>query len=207
MCGISGIMHKHAGASALAPIGEELVRMLDAMKHRGIDSTGITVAGEDSNSDFIVRVWSDPDADYRGRFRAVEEAVVAKGGVVKNRQSNGRISPPQHQLRRRPQCPCSLLIRAARRDYPQHRPELRGREGRGHGPGTRRQARHWRYERDPRHRSRAPGHREPGRHHPLPPLLGLPLPRCHRGPQRPADQLSQDEAQVRGRRPSLPDRE
>ena len=28
-----------------------------------------------------------PDADYRGRFRAVEEAVVAKGGVVKNRQS------------------------------------------------------------------------------------------------------------------------
>ena len=87
MCGISGIMHKHAGASALAPIGEELVRMLDAMKHRGIDSTGITVAGEDSNSDLIVRVWSDPDADYRGRFRAVEEAVVAKGGVVKNRQS------------------------------------------------------------------------------------------------------------------------
>ncbi len=87
MCGISGIMHKHVGAAALAPIGEELVRMLDAMKHRGIDSTGITVAGEDSNSDFIVRVWSDPDADYRGRFRAVEEAVVAKGGVVRNRQS------------------------------------------------------------------------------------------------------------------------
>ena len=53
-------MHKHAGASALAPIGEELVQMLDAMKHRGIDSTGVTVAGEDSNSDLIVRVWSDP---------------------------------------------------------------------------------------------------------------------------------------------------
>ena len=80
-------MHKHAGASGLAPIGEELVRMLDAMKHRGIDSTGITVAGEDSKSDLIVRIWSDPEEDYRARFRAVEESVIAKGGVVKNRQS------------------------------------------------------------------------------------------------------------------------
>ena len=87
MCGISGIMHKQAGASGLAPIGEELVRMLDAMKHRGIDSTGITVAGEDSKSDLIVRIWSDPEDDYRARFRAVEESVIAKGGVVKNRQS------------------------------------------------------------------------------------------------------------------------
>lgn len=87
MCGISGIMHKHAGASGLAPIGEELVRMLDAMKHRGIDSTGITVAGEDSKSDLIVRIWSDPEDDYRARFRAVEESVIEKGGVVKNRQS------------------------------------------------------------------------------------------------------------------------
>ena len=87
MCGISGIMHKHAGDSGLAPIGEELVRMLDAMKHRGIDSTGITVAGEDSKSDLIVRIWSDPEDDYRARFRAVEESVIAKGGVVKNRQS------------------------------------------------------------------------------------------------------------------------
>ncbi len=87
MCGISGIMHKHAGASGLAPIGEELVRMLDAMKHRGIDSTGITVAGEDSKSDLIVRIWSDPEDDYRAQFRAVEESVIAKGGVVKNRQS------------------------------------------------------------------------------------------------------------------------
>lgn len=87
MCGISGIMHKRVGASGLAPIGEELVRMLDAMKHRGIDSTGITVAGEDPKSDLIVRIWSDPEDDYRARFRAVEESVIAKGGVVKNRQS------------------------------------------------------------------------------------------------------------------------
>lgn len=87
MCGISGIMHKRAGVSGLAPIGEELVRMLDAMKHRGIDSTGVTVAGKSPGSDYIIRMWSDPEDDYRARFRAVEEAVIAKGGVVKNRQS------------------------------------------------------------------------------------------------------------------------
>ncbi len=87
MCGISGIMHKKAGISGLAPIGEELIRMLDAMKHRGIDSTGITVAWESPDSDFIVRVWSDPEGDYRDRFRAVEEVVASNGGVVKARQS------------------------------------------------------------------------------------------------------------------------
>ena len=106
MCGISGIMHKHAGASGLAPIGEELVRMLDAMKHRGIDSTGITVAGEDSKSDLIVRIWSDPEDDYRARFRAVEESVIAKGGVVKNRQSTDEFLRLNVNYRRRPVNAC-----------------------------------------------------------------------------------------------------
>ena len=89
MCGISGIMYKGAGSKGLAPIGEELIKMLDAMKHRGMDSTGVTIAGEQTDEDLIVRVWSDPGGDYEDRFRKVDEMVAEKGGVVKSRKSVG----------------------------------------------------------------------------------------------------------------------
>ena len=36
MCGIAGLMHKGKGAG----IGKEMTAMLQAMKHRGPDSTG-----------------------------------------------------------------------------------------------------------------------------------------------------------------------
>ena len=59
MCGISGIVHKKASVDRPAPIGRDLVRMLDSLAHRGRDSTGFTVAGEHSEADLIVRIWTD----------------------------------------------------------------------------------------------------------------------------------------------------
>ena len=59
MCGISGIVHKKASFDRPAPIGRDLVRMLDSLAHRGRDSTGFTVAGEHSEADLIVRIWTD----------------------------------------------------------------------------------------------------------------------------------------------------
>ena len=38
MCGIGGILLREPG-----PIGEQLVRMCEAMRHRGIDSTGFAL--------------------------------------------------------------------------------------------------------------------------------------------------------------------
>ena len=87
MCGIGGIMYKKASSRDMAPIGEDLVKMLEAMKHRGVDSSGVTIAGEPADEDLIVRIWADPDGDYQDRFHRVEETVVEKGGVVGSRHS------------------------------------------------------------------------------------------------------------------------
>ena len=41
MCGIAGIIHKQAGKGA--NIGEQMTSMLQALKHRGPDSTGLSL--------------------------------------------------------------------------------------------------------------------------------------------------------------------
>jgi glutamate synthase domain-containing protein 1 len=41
MCGIAGIIHRNGSS----PIGEEMTSMLQAMKHRGPDSTGFALYG------------------------------------------------------------------------------------------------------------------------------------------------------------------
>ena len=46
MCGISGIMYMNSGRNGVADVGSDLVKMLDALAHRGRDSTGFTVVGE-----------------------------------------------------------------------------------------------------------------------------------------------------------------
>ena len=48
MCGVSGILHKSGASSGgLSPVGEQLIRMLEPMTHRGRDSSGVTIVGED----------------------------------------------------------------------------------------------------------------------------------------------------------------
>ena len=89
MCGIGGIMYKNSSSDDLAPIGRELVNMLEAMKHRGMDSSGVTVAGEPLTQDLIVRIWADPDGDYHDRFLRVEEEVARQGGVTESRRAVG----------------------------------------------------------------------------------------------------------------------
>ena len=65
MCGISGVFHKKALAQGLAPVGAELVDMLEPMKHRSMDSSGVTVAGEDCDEDLILSPNPPKDTDGR----------------------------------------------------------------------------------------------------------------------------------------------
>ena len=82
MCGISGIMYKKSRSQGLAPIGEDLVKMLESLTHRGKDSSGVTVSGEDGEGALIVRIWTD-DADRAADVLArSEEAVHRVGGVI-----------------------------------------------------------------------------------------------------------------------------
>jgi hypothetical protein len=86
MCGISGIMHKKSETQGLAPIGVDLVKMLDSLAHRGRDSTGFTVAGQDVREDLIVRIWTDDESPSGVAARA-REAVEQRGGVVVSSRS------------------------------------------------------------------------------------------------------------------------
>ena len=75
-------MHKKSGANGLAPIGRDLVKMLDSLAHRGTDSTGFTVAGEDFAEDLILRIWTDLEESEDGVLARVSEAIERRGGVV-----------------------------------------------------------------------------------------------------------------------------
>ena len=75
-------MHKKSRDRGLAPIGDDLVKMLDSLAHRGRDSTGVTVAGQDVSDDLIIRVWTDSEDRAPHVLARVKEAVERRGGVV-----------------------------------------------------------------------------------------------------------------------------
>jgi glutamate synthase domain-containing protein 1 len=89
MCGISGIMYKKSRSQGLAPIGEDLVGMLESLAHRGKDSSGVTVAGQRVDGDLVLRVWTDDASLAHDVMARVEETVRAAGGVITSKQSWG----------------------------------------------------------------------------------------------------------------------
>ena len=73
MCGIAGLIHR----GKVSDVGAELTSMLQALRHRGPDSTGYAVYGEGS-----------PDA-YIMRLKVAEQEDMARGhgikGIIGNR--------------------------------------------------------------------------------------------------------------------------
>ena len=51
MCGIAGLIHKGKSVN----IGSELQNMLQALKHRGPDSTGYALYADNDGQNFIMR--------------------------------------------------------------------------------------------------------------------------------------------------------
>lgn len=66
MCGIAGLIHR----GKQADIGDELLAMLQALKHRGPDSTGLAVYGASKDIG---------DGDYVMRYKVAEGAELATG--------------------------------------------------------------------------------------------------------------------------------
>ena len=52
MCGIAGLIHKGKSSN----VGGEMTAMLQALKHRGPDSTGYAVYGTPSEGDYVMRI-------------------------------------------------------------------------------------------------------------------------------------------------------
>ena len=71
MCGIAGLIHKGKTVN----IGKELQDMLQALKHRGPDSTGFALYGQGNNQ-----------GDYIMRFK-VGENVAEGSSAVKEEKS------------------------------------------------------------------------------------------------------------------------
>ena len=96
MCGIAGLIYKGKSAN----VGGEMTAMLQALKHRGPDSTGYAVYGAASEGDYIMRVIVAEAEDMdRGRgihavlderIAAVEAVLAENGAVVK---SKDRVRP------------------------------------------------------------------------------------------------------------------
>ena len=89
MCGISGVMYKKSRSQGLAPVGADLVKMLESMTHRGRDSSGVTVVGEQLEEDLIIRIWTDDDAHASDMLARSEETVLRAGGVIQSKRSWG----------------------------------------------------------------------------------------------------------------------
>ena len=71
MCGIAGLIHKGKSAN----VGSEMTAMLQALKHRGPDSTGYAVYGEPKEGEFIMRL-KVAEVEDRARGHSVHKLIA-----------------------------------------------------------------------------------------------------------------------------------
>ena len=93
MCGIAGLIHKGKQSN----VGNEMTAMLQALKHRGPDSTGYAMYGEGLSNEFIMRIKvaeAEDMASGRGIFAELErriaeiDAVLTENGVAVKGKTN-----------------------------------------------------------------------------------------------------------------------
>ncbi len=92
MCGIAGLIHKGKSSN----VGSEMTAMLQALKHRGPDSTGYAVYGEPTAGDYVMRIKVAEREDMdRGRgivdvlaerIATVEAILAEHKAVVKSKE-------------------------------------------------------------------------------------------------------------------------
>lgn len=93
MCGIAGLIHRGKSSN----VGGEMTAMLQALKHRGPDSTGYAVYGEPTEGDYVLRLKvaeAEDMAKGRGihqvladRITEVEAIMQEHGVTVKTKEN------------------------------------------------------------------------------------------------------------------------
>jgi Asparagine synthase (glutamine-hydrolyzing) len=78
MCGIAGLIHRGKNST----VGSEMTQMLQALKHRGPDSTGYAVYGE-AASGLVMRL-KIAEADDMDRGRGIFAELDRRIGAVDN---------------------------------------------------------------------------------------------------------------------------
>ncbi len=77
MCGIAGLIHRGSSAN----IGSQMTSMLQALKHRGPDSTGFALYGQDATKDFVMRFKVAEQEDLASGFD-IHETIVERKAMV-----------------------------------------------------------------------------------------------------------------------------
>ena len=77
MCGLAGLIYRDGDAA----VGREMVKMLQALKHRGPDSTGLALYGKNSGDDVVLRIKFAEQADLEGGFDIFDRLRERKAAV------------------------------------------------------------------------------------------------------------------------------
>ena len=85
MCGIAGLIHRDGSAG----IGSEMTSMLQALKHRGPDSSGFALYGEPRNGDYMLRFKVAEQEDMAHGFDIQNEVKQRKALVDERIESGG----------------------------------------------------------------------------------------------------------------------
>ncbi len=85
MCGIAGLIHRD-GAGA---IGNEMTSMLQALKHRGPDSTGFAIYGTPEPDEYILRFKVAEQEDLASGFKIHDEIKERRATVDERLKSLG----------------------------------------------------------------------------------------------------------------------
>ena len=134
MCGIAGLISK---GGVTSDIGTEMTEMLQALKHRGPDSTGYALYGKGEEGIYILRFKVAEQEEMRTGFKihhqvverreAVEARMAEMGAEITAKRGGDRIRLSLSlQIRRRSETPDRLHRGHRRRRDPVH----------GHGPRT-----------------------------------------------------------------------
>lgn len=81
MCGIVGLIHKGKSSN----IGGEMTSMLQALKHRGPDSTGYAVYGAATEGEFIMRLKVAEAEDFtrgRGIHQVIKDRILEVESIL-----------------------------------------------------------------------------------------------------------------------------
>lgn len=80
MCGIAGLIHRGKSSE----VGDEMTRMLQALKHRGPDSTGFAVYGEAVEGQYVMR-FKVAEREDMGVGFDIKKKIAARIGEVEKR--------------------------------------------------------------------------------------------------------------------------
>ncbi|MDE2167743.1 MAG: class II glutamine amidotransferase [Alphaproteobacteria bacterium] len=81
MCGIAGLIHRGRSGG----IGSQLVSMLQALKHRGPDSTGFALYGQPKDDLMVMRVKFAEQEDFKKSRIAIREKIIDHKRTVDDR--------------------------------------------------------------------------------------------------------------------------